>query len=52
MSTVGNVYAAWFWMHLLAACIAAGVVMDWAGLDILMTLVTSNNHTAIVELYS
>ena len=21
-----NVYAAWFWMHLLAACVAAGVV--------------------------
>ena len=26
MSTIGNVYAAWFWMHLLAACVAPGVV--------------------------
>ena len=24
--TIGNVYAAWFWMHLLAACVAVGVV--------------------------
>ena len=42
----------WFWMHSLAAWVAAGVVNDWPGLDILMILVTINKHATKVELCS